>query len=232
MLNCRKLSRARKAVLGFLFIAGLDTFGCQPLPQGPQGAGPEAVVRQYASHLIDGQTQEAHRLLSSRSRKEVSGKSFQRFIAEGSQRLKQLLKDLATAELEVELTAILKAEDGSQVVLVREGETWRLDSGTVVPSLGFSAQAAVKQFVRAIEAKDCQAVLACAPPKTLANHQRDKLLRGCRDKMEHLLQIAARIRSCGAQPQQVSPTRAELTYHQNKKLIVIKHESRWYIEDL
>jgi hypothetical protein len=233
MLGLRTLTGARLLVPTMVVLVVWPHWGCPPPPQGPGGAGPEVVLREYLDSLEKNDTGSAHRLLSARSRRETPEEAFQRFASRDPKGLRRQLADLLNASrVTTEWTATLRTEDGVSVTLIREGDGWRLDSGQVVPSAGFSPSSVVSRFVQAIEAGDCQALLACAPPETLGSHQRDKLLQGCRDKLEHLRQIAAQIKQSGGDPQLVSPDRAELTYHQNKKLIVTKHNSRWYIEDL
>ena len=90
----------------------------------------------------------------------------------------------------------------------------------------------MNQFLLAIEAKNCEALLRCSPPATRARLDRNQLLSGCREQIDTLQETAAQIRAAGTKPVKVSGQRAEITYLGTHKLVVIESEGRWYIEDL
>ena len=157
-----------------------------------------------------------------------------KFIDQGGERLKAFLQALNAegGDLEVTLKATLRPADGQAVEMIREEDGWRVDSGPPVPPAGFSPESAVEKFLQAIEARDCQALLACASPRVLVRHSQERLAMGCRAQMETIAKAAARLRRAEGKLVRVSEDRAEMVYHQHRKLVVVKYQDRWYVEDL
>jgi hypothetical protein len=234
MSDARITSGARSTVLLPVLLLAAGICGCPPPPQSQGGAArPDAILEQYADHVSHGRLEQAYALLSSRLTHEISPEEFEQFISRHGQRTGKSLSSLASrADATPSMRATWTTPDGASISMVRESGKWKVDTGTLVPQRGFSPESAVEQLLQAIEAGDCQAVIACAPPGVRGNHAAEKLLSGCRDKLDHLKETAARIRKSGAKPHPVSEDRAELTYHHSRKLVVIRYKSRWYVEDL
>ena len=207
--------------------------GCCP-PQAVKPAQrPESVLRQYTGHLKSKQTSQAYELLSSRTKKHLDQKELKRFLAENAERLAGTLDALfESSDVEVTVGATLRSENGAEVHLVREKGAWRIESGALVPPTNATPGQAVSRFLLAIEAKNCEALLQCAPPSARARLARNQLLSGCREQIGTLQETAAQIRAAGVQPVKVSEKRAEITYLGTRKLIVVEYDGRWYIEDL
>jgi hypothetical protein len=215
-------------VLPLLWFAG-----CCPPETLKADQGPQSVLLKYTRHLKSKQTDQAYDLLSSRTRKHLDRKELQRFLAEHGERLADSLEALFEAsDVAVTLRATLRSEDGEEVQLVREKGAWRIDSGALVPPTSATPEGAVNRFLLAIEAKNCEALLQCAPPAARARLARNQLLSGCRDQIGTLQETAAQIRAAGIKPVKVSERRAEITYLGTHKLIVVEYDGRWYIEDL
>jgi hypothetical protein len=195
--------------------------------------GPQSVLLEYTRHLKSKQTGQAYDLLSSGTKKHLDQKELQRFLAEHGQRLADALEALFEAsDVAVTLRATLRSEKGEEVQLVREKGAWRIESGALVPPTNATPEGAVDRFLLAIEAKNCEALVQCAPPAARARLARNQLLTGCRDQIGTLQETAAQIRAAGIKPVKVSDKRAEITYMGTHKLIVIEYDGRWYIEDL
>jgi hypothetical protein len=207
--------------------------GCCPPHATKTDEGPQSVLLKYTRHLKAKQTGQAYELLSSRARKQLDQKELQRFLTEHGERLAGTLEALFEAsDVVVTLRATLSSEKGEKVHLVRERGTWRIESGALVPPTNATPEGAVSRFLLAIEAKNCEALVQCAPPATRARLARNQLLSGCREQIGTLQETAAQIRAAGTKPVKVSDKRAEITYMGTHKLIVIEYDGRWYIEDI
>jgi len=216
-----------------LLLAWLWFTGCCPQHTTKTDEGPQSVLLKYTRHLKSKQAGQAYELLSSRAKKQLNQKELQHFLAENGERLAGILEALfEAADVAVTLRATLRSEKGEEVHLVREKGAWRIESGALVPPTNATPEGAVNRFLLAIEAKNCEALVECAPPPTRARLSRKQLLAGCHEQISTLQETAAEIRSAGVQPVQVSDTRAEITYLGTHKLIVIQYDGRWYIEDL
>lgn len=223
----RFLARA-SLVLPLLWFAG-----CCPPETLKADQGPQSVLLEYTRHLKSKQTGPAYELLSSRTKKKLDQKELQQFLAEHGERLAGSLEALfETRDVAVTVRATLRSENGEEVHLIREKGSWRIESGALVPPTNATPEGAVNQFLLAIEAKNCEALMRCAPPATRARLARNQLLSGCREQIGTLQETAAQIRAAGMKPVKVSGQRAEITYMGTHKLIVIEYEGRWYIEDL
>jgi len=207
--------------------------GCCPPDTLKADQGPQSVLLEYTRHLKSKQTGPAYELLSSRTKKHLDQKELQQFLAEHGERLAETLEALfETKNVAVTLRATLRSENGEEVHLVREKGSWRIESGALVPPNNVTPEGAVNQFLLAIEAKNCEALMRCAPPAARARLARNQLLSGCREQIGTLQETAAQIRAAGIKPVKVSGQRAEITFMGTHKLVVIEYEGRWYIEDL
>jgi hypothetical protein len=207
--------------------------GCCPPDTIKADQGPQSVLIEYTRHLKSKQTDQAYQLLSDRTRRHLDRKELRRFLAENGERLAGMLEALfETKDVAVTLRATLRSENGEEVQLVREKGTWRIESGALVPPTNATPEEAVRRFLLSIEAKNCEALLQCAPPPDRARLARNQLLSGCRDQIGALQETAAQIRAAGIKPVKVSDKRAEITYMGTHKLIVVEYDGRWYIEDL
>jgi hypothetical protein len=209
---------------------------CPPQALKPD-PGPESVLREYTRHLKSRDTNRAYDLLSSNTKRHLDRQELERFLAENAEHLAGPLEALFEASgVEVTVRATLRSEKGEEIRLVREGETWRIEAGALVPSTSATPEEAVRRFLLAIELKSCEALLQCAPPPTRARLARNQLLSGCREQIGALRETAAQIRSAGTKPVKVSDRRAEITYlgtaAGSRQLIVVEYDGRWYIEDL
>jgi len=207
--------------------------GCCPPETIKSDQGPQSVLLEYTRHLKSKQTGQAYELLSSRTKKHLNQKELQQFLKEHGERLAEMLEALfETRDVAVTLKATLRSESGEEVQLVREKGSWRIESGALVPPTNATPEGAVNQFLLAIEARNCEALIRCAPPAARARLARNQLLSGCREQIGTLQETAAQIRAAGIKPVKVSDQRAEITYMGTHKLRVIEYEGRWYIEDL
>jgi hypothetical protein len=92
--------------------------------------------------------------------------------------------------------------------------------------------AVVEQFLRAIDQKDCTALVAAAPPEVRSQRSSEKLVAGCQQRLAELGKLAAEIRASAAAPRKVSDNRAELPYGEHQTLVLVRRAERWYVEDL
>jgi hypothetical protein len=227
----------RSLIWACLVLPGLWFTCCCPPQTLKSDQGPQSVLLEYTRHLKSKQTDQAYELLSSRAKKHLDQKELRRFMVKNGERLAAMLEALFEAsDVDVSLSATLRSEKGEEVHLVREEGTWRIESGALVPPTNATPEEAVRRFLLAIEAKNCEALLQCAPPPTRARLAREQLLAGCRDQIDTLQDTAAQISASGIKPVKVSEKRAELTYMgaaaSSRKLIVVEYDGHWYIEDL
>ncbi len=214
----------------WLLLGGLLAVGCCPRPTAPAADAGE-VLRQYAAHLRHDDPKAALALVSHQRRQTLDPEELGAFVRAGGAPLQQLLAVAGEPGL-LPAEWRLRLADGRQISLVRESGQWRIDQGPVLPPVGATAQEAMDGFLEAIAAGDCQALVRWAPPQVRSRHPLTRLESGCAQQLEVLRETAARIQRNRAGLVQVAPDRAELAYSEHRKLVLVLHEARWYIEDL
>lgn len=219
----------RLALLAVLAVGDLSA--C--CPSSTTRPGPDHALRTYAGHLQEGRTEPAHRMLSRQKRQATSPDTLARLLDAGGDDLQAQLDAWRTpGEQRVTMCARVRDPAGRTTFLVREGDSWKVDHGPLVPPLGFTPETALERFLRAAEAGDCEALVDCAPPQIRARHERQRLLEGCREQLATVRRTAARIRAGGGRLTRVAPDRYELVYDQHRKLVVVEYHGRWYVQDL
>ncbi len=97
---------------------------------------------------------------------------------------------------------------------------------------GATPEQALEEFLQAIDAGDCEALLRCAPPDVRARHPLERLQNGCIHQLESLRRIAVSLRKAREGLVVLGRNRAALPYAEHRKLTLIKRDERWYVEDL
>ena len=105
-------------------------------------------------------------------------------------------------------------------------------SGESVRPIGATPEQALEEFLKAIDAGDCPALLRCAPPDVLARHPQERLLGGCIQQLESLRRIARLLHKAREGLVILGKDRAALPYTEHRKLLLVKRDQRWYVEDL
>lgn len=202
---------------------------CCPPAAAPK-PGARATLAAYAEHLRRGENEAALKLVSSAAAAHLSADKLASFVAAGGDSLGRLLAEAGPSS-ERPGRFLLHVGKGD-VVLVEERGQWRIASGPLLPSASESPGATLAAFLRAMEDGDCQSLVDTAPPAVCAEHTRNKLEQACKQNLEYLRQLAADIRRAGAEPVESSDGRAVLNYGHGRRLVLLRVDDRWYIEDL
>jgi hypothetical protein len=144
------------------------------------------------------------------------------------QRIEKALREDAQSTREWRLVL----EDGSQVILRRESEGWRIFAGPFLPVDGSTPESALDEFLTAVESGDCEALARCAPPDVRSRLPSKRLAKGCVEQLESLRQTTELIRQARKGLVITAPQRAELPYSEHRKLVLVKRGQRWYVNDL
>src|SRR5690606_28719976 len=122
---------------------------CLGCAAGNASSGPREALRAYALALREGRSKDAYALLSAEARGRVSLAEFERMVAENGREIEDISASLLAPAEVPRVTATLTSPDGEQLLLVYEGDGWRVDGSALDLYSQETPEAAVASFVRA-----------------------------------------------------------------------------------
>lgn len=197
-----------------------------------RAAGPGATVATFGNALAHGDSSAAYALTSADFRRRMP---FQAFAAEfrAAGREPAALGERMVAEAPAIAPRVdLELSLGEQVPLVLEGGQWRID-GPVFEAWGQgTARAALRTFVRALEARRYDIVLRLVPNRYRAGltAERLRVYWEGEDAKDHLAMLAELRAALGA-PIVESGDEARLPYPPGREARLVREAAQWKIED-
>lgn len=200
---------------------------------GGAGAGPREALRSYALALREGRSKDAYALLSAEARGRLSLAEFQRMITENGREIEDLSASLLAPAEVPRVTATLTSTDGETLLLVYEGNAWRVDGSALDLYSQQSPEAALASFVRAFNNKRYDVLLRFVPESKregLSAEQLEKAWAGeQRQQVEQLTQaLEASLPNVRVE---VLGTRATVAYGAGGTVELVHELGAWRIED-
>jgi hypothetical protein len=200
---------------------------------GGAGAGPREALRSYALALREGRTKDAYSLLSAEARGRLSLVEFQRMVTENGREIEDLSASLLAPAEVPRVTATLTSPDGETLLLVYEGNAWRVDGSALDLYSQESPEAALASFVRAFNNKRYDVLLRFVPESKregLSAEQLEKAWEGeQRQQVEQLTQaLEASLPNVRVE---VLGTRATVAYGAGGTVELVHELGAWRIED-
>lgn len=163
----------------------------------------------------------------------MSEAEFSRMVAENGREIEDIATDLLEPSEVPEITATLSSPDGETLLLVYEGESWRVDASALDLYGQASPVAALQAFVRAFDNKRYDILMRFVPDSKrhgLSAEQLQKAWEGeQREQLERLTQALkvslpnVRVESLG--------TRATVSYGAGGTVELVHEHGAWKIED-
>jgi hypothetical protein len=184
-------------------------------------------VRDFATALHSEDPRPAYLLLAASARAQVSFEVFAQQWRRSRLERQHLANDLAQ-RLDAGTVTHERARagfaDGRRLLLLREGDSWKLDAALVTPVRAESPREAIRNFQDALARRDLDAALATLTPSRQAGigGQLHGFLRG----------LAARVE---ATIDQLGADRAELRWEDagiRYRVVVVRQGESWGIEDI
>ncbi len=225
----------RLAVCSGPLLLGLLTAACCHRSPATPPPGPLQAAARYAGRLAAGDIASARELVAAEQRERLTAADLEAFVSGGGAELQAALEELQAAPRQLEALdyrAVLQLADGRRLVLARRQGAWRVIGGELLPGRFSSPERALMTFLKAIDDGDCMALARCAPPQVRAEHPVARLARGCSEQLPVLRETAAAIRDAGGRPIQVEADRAQLPYGERRRVVLVRREGRWYVQDL
>jgi len=213
--------------LGFLSLLVLWSLaGCVSKSLPPAKA--ETSARKYLQALRAGDNKTATGLLSVRATQALASAPLpDSVISQGPDRPPEL-----GPISKIQHRASIVSPNGDNIHLVEEGGIWKLDSGPWVPAPGFSPDNTLDLFVKALQTRDCQALVSCAPPGVRRRHLRQELVDGCVKKIDSFQGWVDGLRSSERSFKKLAENRLALPFAEGRQVILVRIRGRWYIETL
>ncbi len=213
--------------LGFLSLLVLWSLaGCVSKSLPPAEA--ETSARKYLQALRAGDNKTAAGLLSVRATQALASAPLPDYVKSQGPDHPPELGPIS----KIQHRASIVSPNGDNIHLVEEGGIWKLDSGPWVPAPGFSPDNTMDLFLRALQSRDCQALVSCAPPGVRRRHLRQELVDGCEKKMASFQGWVDKLGASKRSFESLAPNRLALPFGDSGKVILVRIQGRWYIETL
>jgi hypothetical protein len=197
-----------------------------------RAAGPGATVAGFGSALAHGDLSAAYALTSADFRRRMP---FEAFVAEfraGGREPGELGQRMVAEAPAIPPRVDLELSLGEQVPLVLEGGQWRID-GPVFEAWGQgTARAALRTFVRALEARRYDIVLRLVPNRYRADltAERLRIYWEGDDAKDHAAMLTELRAALGA-PIVEAGDEAHLPYPPGRQASLVREAGQWKIED-
>lgn len=203
--------------------------GCAGLSAG---ATPESTVSAFAGAMRDGRTDDAYRLMSESYRRRVSLDEFRRYFRDYPAEVQQTARSLTERRGRAEQEAVVEYGEGESVRLVRENGDWRVATDVVDFYDQSSPRAALRSFVRSMERRRYDVVLALIPEADREGmteaRMRETWEGEGREEVERLL---ANLRAALDNPIEEVGDRATMSYGDRFRVQFVREDGVWRIED-
>jgi hypothetical protein len=217
--------RLRQALLVAALWGGL---GCCAY----RAQGPGATVANFGTALARGDLSAAYALTSADFRRRMPFEAFAAEFRAGGREPGELGKRMVAEAPAIAPRVDLELSFGEQVPLVLEGGQWRID-GPVFEAWGQgTARAALRTFVRALDARRYDVVLRLVPNRYRGGltAERLRIYWEGDDAKDHAAMLGALRAALGA-PLAESGDEAHLPYPQGREARLVREGGEWKIED-
>lgn len=206
---------------------------CLGCAAGNASAGPREALRAYALALREGRTKDAYALLSVEARGRLSLSEFQRMVAENGREIEDISASLLAPAEVPRVTATLTSPDGESLLLVYEGDGWRVDGSALDLYGQETPEAALAAFVRAFNNERYDVLLRFVPESKRAGLSAEQLKQAWegeqRQQVEQLVQaLQASLPNVRVE---VLGTRATVAYGAGGTVELVHELGAWRIED-
>ena len=201
--------------------------GCVAL--GPPRS-PSSALKAYADALAAGEAGRAYALLTPADQARISRTEFETQLATHQKEAKELASRLEHAG-KARIRAVVLLDDGSELWLERARGGYRV----VDPLTRFYAQTtpreALASFIRAVERKRWDVVLALMPERERAGLDPAQLGQALEERREELTRLVALLQTARDNPIEVVGDRATMPYAESYTARFVRENGRWKIED-
>jgi hypothetical protein len=200
---------------------------------GSGALGPREALRAYALALRENRNADAYALLSRDARSRLSPAEFQRMVSENAREIEDISASLLQPAEVPQVTATLTSADGETLLLVYEGDGWRVDGSALDLYRQDSPRAALASFVRAFDNQRYDVLMRFVPEAKREGLSVEKLKQAWegeqREQVERLTQaLKASLPNVRVE---LIGTRATVAYGAGGTVELVQEQGAWKIED-
>jgi hypothetical protein len=206
-------------------------FGCAA--GAHSGGSPNDVLRSYAQALKEHRLADAYALLSREAQARVSLPVFTQMAQENPKEIEEISADLLRPTEPAKVTATLTTPDGDALLLVYEGDRWKVDASALDLYRQDSPLATLGSFLRAFDHKRYDVLLRFVPEAQAEGLSPEALQAAWegeqRTHMERLTQSLKA--SLGNAKVEILGDRATVGYGAGGTVELVNEHGSWKIED-
>ena len=200
---------------------------------GRQSRTPHGALQAYAAALEAGHLDEAYALLSAEAKREISPAAFSKMVQDNPAEMQEIIADLRGKAEPAELTAVVTTRTGQQLLLVYEGDQWKVEGGSLDLYGQGSARDAVKSFLRAFDNQRYDVLMRFVPDAKREGLSALVLQKAWQGEQKHEIeQLVSSLKAAvDTAPLEVIASRATLSYGSAGTLELIEEGGLWKIEE-
>jgi hypothetical protein len=205
-------------------------FGCAA---GSHAVSPNDVLRAYAQALKEHRLGDAYALLSREAQARVSLAVFTQMAQENPKEIEEISADLLRPTENAKVTATLTTPDGDTLLLVYEGERWKVDASAIDLYRQDSPLAALGSFLRAFDHKRYDVLLRFVPEAQAEGLSPEALQAAWEgEQRTHMERLTQSLKASLANAKvELLGDRATVGYGAGGTVELVNEHGSWKIED-
>jgi hypothetical protein len=221
------MARARLPWCALLLLC----FGCAA--GSGAAVSPNDVLRSYAQALREQRLDDAYALLSREAQARVSLAVFRQMAQENPKEIEEISADLLRPSEAARVTATLTTADGDTLLLVYEGERWKIDASALDLYRQDSPLAALSSFLRAFDHKRYDVLLRFVPEAQAEGLSPEALQAAWEgEQRTHMERLTQSLKASLANAKvEMLGDRATVGYGAGGTVELINEHGSWKIED-
>ena len=218
------------ALLGWPLLVAAP-FGCAA--GSGNAVSPNEVLRQYALALRERRIEDAYALLSREAQARVSLAAFRRMAQENPKEISEISAEMLRPAESPRITATLTSPDGESLLLVYEGERWKVDASALDFYRQDSPLSTLSSFLRAFEHKRYDILLRFVPDAQREGLSAEALQAAWEgEQRSHMERLTQALRaSLDTAQVELLGDRATVGYGAGGTVELVNEHGAWKIED-
>jgi hypothetical protein len=213
-----------------VLLAVLAITGCAA---GADTLSPRQALHQYALALQERRVEDAYALLSHEARAGLPFSEFAQMVQENSSEINEISSRLLRPAEPARITTTLTSPDGDTLLLVYQGEGWKVDGSSLDLYSQQSPEEALAAFVRAFENRRYDVLMRFVPDSKKHDLSVEQLKAAWEGEQREQLQRLTQALKASLATLRVEliGTRATVGYGAGATVELVHERGTWKIED-
>lgn len=193
---------------------------------------PETTVIEFAQALDARDYDRAYGLMSRDYQRRVSLEQFRRLVKENPDEAMDTAHALTQVHTPAQEQAVVRYGDSEELVLVRDGEQWLLDTDLTNYYDQSTPRAALTTFVRAMERQRYDVMIRLVPNADREGITIERMTEAWSgDGREAIERMLSNLRASLGNPIEIVGDHATMTYGERLRVQFIREDDVWKVED-